>query len=189
MISDDQLRDAMARAMTGFAAVVAKIEPAHWDRPSPCAGWSVFDVVDHVVAGERFTAGTLAGASLAEALKAQAGLDLQNADVVGQVSDAASVALSAFDRSLDRLVQHRVGPIPARRVLGFRIIDQLGHTWDVATATGQTVALDPDALAVGVDIARRERTTLDRSPNFATTPDDEVETGDPLTSFLRMIGR
>lgn len=188
MASDDQLRHAMSKTMAGFAAVVA-LEPEHWDRPSPCAGWTVFDVVDHVVAGERFTVAVLAGASLAEAVEAQVGLDPQNADAVSQVTDAAAAALAAFDGSLDRIIQHRVGPISARRMLGFRIIDQLGHTWDVATATDQPVALDPDTLEVGVGIALRERTTLERSPNFATSPDDEIETGDPLPTFLRTIGR
>ncbi|MEM7288469.1 MAG: maleylpyruvate isomerase N-terminal domain-containing protein, partial [Actinomycetota bacterium] len=126
MASDDQLRDAMAKTMAGFAAVVAALEPQHWDLPSPCTQWSVFDVVDHVVAGERFTVEVLAGASLAEAVEAQAGLDPQNADAVGQVTDAAAAALAAFDGSLDRIIDHRVGRISARRMLGFRIIDQLG---------------------------------------------------------------
>ena len=80
MGSDDQLRDAMAKTMVGFAAVVAALDSEHWDVPSPCTGWSVFDVVDHVVAGERFTAEVLAGASLAEASEAQVGLDSNNKD-------------------------------------------------------------------------------------------------------------
>ncbi len=189
MATDDQLRTAMAKTMTGFANVVAALDAEQWDLPSPCAGWSVFDVVDHVVAGERFTVGVLGGASLADAVAAQVGLDPENADVVEQVTTAAAAALGSFEGSLDRIIEHRVGPISARRMLGFRIIDQLGHTWDVATATGQAVALDPMALAIGVDIALAERTTLERSPNFATSPGDETPTGDPLTTFLRAIGR
>lgn len=189
MESDERLRAAMAKTMTGFAAVVATLDREHWDMPSPCTGWSVFDVVDHVVAGERFTVEVLGGASLAEAVETQAGLDVRNADVLGQVTEAAAHALAAFDGSLDRIVQHRVGAISARRMLGFRIIDQLGHTWDVATSIGQAVTLDPAALAVGVQIALAERKTLERSPNFATTADCAVETGDPLTTFLCSIGR
>lgn len=179
----------MATTMRGFAAVVAALELRHWDQPTPCTGWSVLDVVDHVVAGERFTAMTLTGASVVEASEAQVGVDPQNPDVVAQVKDAAAAVLVAFEGSLDRIIEHRVGPVSARRVLGFRIIDQLGHTWDIATATGQLVDLDPDALAIGVEIALAERTTLERSPNFATLPDESGATGDPLTTFLRAIGR
>ena len=175
--------------MSGFAAVVAALEPHNWEQPTPCAEWSVFDVVDHVAAGERFTAMTLTGACLAEASEAQVGVDPQNPDVVAQVEAAAATALVGFDGSLDRIIEHRVGPVTARRVLGFRIIDQLGHTWDVATATGRPAALDPDALAVGLEIARSERATLERSPHFATVPDDRAAPSDPLTAFLRLIGR
>ncbi len=189
MASDEQLRGAMASTMTGFAAVVAKLKPEHWDLPTPCTGWSVFDVVDHVVAGERFTAATLSGASLAEASEAQVGIDTQNPDVVGQVKEAAAEVLGAFDGSLDRIIEHRVGPVAARRVLGFRIIDQLGHTWDLATAIGDSVALDPDALAVGVEVARAERITLEQSPNFVTLPKQQGAEHELQATFLHAIGR
>lgn len=189
MVGDDRLREAMATTMSGFAWAVAELEPQHWAQPTPCTEWSVFDVVDHVVAGERFTASTLSGASLDEASEAQRGLDPRNPDVVAQVEEAAAAAMAAFDGSLDRIVAHRIGPVTARRVLGFRIIDQLGHTWDIATATGRPGSLDPDALAVGVELALAERPTLERSPNFATVRDGPGITGDPLTTFLRAIGR
>lgn len=150
----------------------------------------MWDVVDHVVAGEHFTAAVLGGASLAAAVEAQVGLDPENPDLVSQVVDASAVALAAFDGSLDRTVEHRVGTITARRMLGFRIIDEVGHTWDVATATGQSANLDADALAIGTEIALTERTTLERSPNFATSPQDRgTPVGDQLAVFLHAIGR
>lgn len=189
MASDDTLRTTMATTMAGFARAVAALEPEHWDAPSPCAGWSVFDVVDHVVAGERFTVAVLGGASLADAVEATVGLDDESADVVAQLTNAAAEALAAFDGSLDRIIDHRVGQITARRMLGFRIIDQLGHTWDVATAAGQRVDLAPQALAIGVEIALDERTTLEQSDHFATAPADQLETTDQLTMFLHTIGR
>lgn len=179
----------MAAAMTGFAGVVGELERQHWDLPSPCTGWSVFDVVDHVLAGERFTVAVMGGASLEESIDATVGIDPDNADVVGQLTVAARAALASFDGSLDRLIEHRVGAISGRRMLGFRIIDQLGHTWDIASASGQTVDLDPQALSIGVNIALAERETLEQSPNFATAASDHVETGDPLTTFLKAIGR
>ena len=179
----------MATTMQGFARVVSALEPHHWDLPTPCTGWSVFDVVDHVVMGERFTAGTLAGASLAEATEAQAGIDRQDPDVTAQVERAAADLLFAFDESLDRLIEHRIGPVTARRVLGFRIIDELGHTWDVATATGQDALLVADALVVGLEVAVAERETLERSANFETVPGAVGATVDPQTAFLHAIGR
>ena len=68
MATDDELRTAMASAMEGFATAVAAIEAADWDKPSPCDGWSVYDVVDHVIAGDRFAAIVLGGGSLEDAI-------------------------------------------------------------------------------------------------------------------------
>lgn len=189
MTTDDELRRAMQKAMEGFADVAATIEHHHWQLPTPCDGWSVLDVVDHVVAGERFTVGVLGGASLDDAVAAQVGIDLDRGDVVKQVTDASAPALAAFGGTLDRIIEHRVGQITARRMLGFRIIDELGHTWDIATAIGVPVALDDAALAIGVEIAMAERPTLERSPNFAIQPEDEIESADPLETFLRALGR
>ena len=179
----------MTVTMKGFAALVAKLEPQHWDQPTRCTGWSVLDVVDHVVAGDRFTALTLTGATLVAASEASRGLDAQNPDVEEQVEDAAEAAIVAFEGPLDRIIEHRIGPVSARRVLGFRIIDQLGHTWDIATATGLPAVLDPHALAVGVDVTFAERLTLERSPNFAPLHGEPDPAGDPLATFLRAIGR
>ena len=142
---------------------------------------------------QRFTdrcAGDFQGIGQGALVEAQVGLDPQNPDLVSQVVAASAVALTAFEGSLERTVEHRVGTITARRMLGFRIIDELGHTWDVATATGQSPNLDTDALAIGTEIALMERTTLERSPNFATSPHDrETPVGDQLTVFLHAIGR
>lgn len=188
-MGDEAMRAAMGAAMTGFAGVVAGLDLEDWDLPTPCTGWSVLDVVDHVLAGERFTVAVMGGASLDDGIRATVGIDPNNGNVLGQLTEAAGAALKSFDGSLDRTIEHRVGLISGRRMLGFRIIDQLGHTYDVATASGQGVDLDSQALAVGLEIVQAERETLERSPNFATTPASRVETGDPLATFLRAIGR
>jgi len=36
-----------------FGAVVARLDPDDWDRPSPCEGWSARDVLAHVVDTQR----------------------------------------------------------------------------------------------------------------------------------------
>ena len=133
MMTDDELRDAMARAMTGFAAVVAELVADEWDRPSMCDGWTVGDVVEHIVGGDRFAPIILGGGSLDDAIAAVVGVDHLGTDPSGAVADAAASTRDAFAASLDRTVDHPVGEIPARRFLGFRVLDQLGHTWDIGT--------------------------------------------------------
>lgn len=189
MSDDDQLREVMGLAMAGFATAVRAVQSDQWDLPSPCVGWSVRDVVDHVVAGERFVVSVMSGAPLAASVEAAVGLNPDDDDVVGQLATAAAAALTAFGEPLDQMVEHPVGLIAARRFLGYRIIDQLGHTWDLAQATNSPIQLDPVAVDLGVEIARAERTTLELSTNFATEPNDDVETGDPVTTLMRLMGR
>ena len=189
MPTDHELRDAMNAAMAGFATAVAAIEPGDWDKPSPCDGWSVHDVVDHVIAGDRFAAIVLGGGRLDDAIREVVGIDHVGDEPVVAARSAAAEAMAGFNGPLDRKVEHPVGTIPARRFLGFRIMDQLGHTWDVAAGTGRNPALDVGAIRVALEVAAAEREMLDASTHFAMPPEVDVESDDPRSTFLQMIGR
>ena len=189
MAHDDQLRAALAESAGGFAAVVSRLDTADLARPSPCDGWTVRDVIDHVVAGERFTAGLMSGRPFAEVVDGLRGLDDEDPDLVGQLEQASAQALASLDGPLDRWIDHRVGRITGRRNLGFRIIDLLGHTWDVAIGVSAEPVLDPTALAIGVELARRELPTLQASENFAPWDGDLPEHGADLDVLLAAIGR
>lgn len=175
--------------MAAFATAVRTVQPDQWDLSTPCTEWSVLDVVDHVVAGERFVVSVMSGATLAKSVIASVGLNPDDSDVVGQLTSAAAAALEAFAQPLHQVVEHPVGAIPARLFLQYRIIDQLGHTWDLGQATGASVQLDRALVDLGAQIARAERATLELSKNFATRAGDEVETGDQLTTLMRLMGR
>jgi uncharacterized protein (TIGR03083 family) len=47
--------DGFVRALDGFEAVLARVAPAYWSAPSPCAGWSAADVAGHVIDDLRAT--------------------------------------------------------------------------------------------------------------------------------------
>lgn len=189
MASDEQLRGAIAAAMEGFAAAVAAIGPADWAKPSPCDGWSVHDVVDHVIAGDKFAAIVLGGGRLDDAIEAVVGIDHVGDEPAAAARAAAADARTGFDGPLDLEVEHPVGLIPASRFLGFRIMDQLGHTWDIATGIGRPAALDAEAVRVAIEVAAAEREMLDASAHFAMSSDVAVDSGDPRSTFLQMIGR
>ena len=189
MASDDELRDAMARAMQGFAAVVADLTDGDWVQPSMCEGWTIRDVVEHVIGGDRFAPIILGGGTLDEAIAAVVGVDLLGDDARSSLADAAGATREAFAGSLDRTVDHPVGEIPARRFIGFRVFDQLGHTWDVAAALDRPIVLDPAALAVALEVAEAEHDMLESSTHFAPPPPVDVEIDDPQTTFLHTIGR
>jgi len=44
-------------AMTRFARVIDESDPSDWDRPTDCPGWSVGDIVAHIIGIERLLGG------------------------------------------------------------------------------------------------------------------------------------
>ena len=188
--SDDELRSALAAAMASFAEAVGAIDADDWDRDSPCDGWTVADVVDHVVMGDVFAAEVLGGSTLDEAVQRLHGIGSERAGAADLVTEAAGDALAAFAGPLDRLVEHPVGRITARQFIGYRVLDQLGHSWDVRRGTRQSELLPDIALQVAVDVARVELPMLNASNHFATHLDsDDSEATDMGSTFLRLIGR
>lgn len=179
----------MGHAIAGFVDVVASIRPDQWDAASPCDGWSVFDVVDHVVMGDRFAVRVLGGATLGEAVSGLVGLDTDPQGAPGEVARVGEAALEAFASSLDVVVDHPAGAISGRRFIGFRIIDYLGHTWDVARGIRQPRVLDPAAVEVGIRVALAEEAQLETSDHFETVAGEPPQSQDATDVFLHLIGR
>jgi uncharacterized protein (TIGR03086 family) len=115
-----------------------------WEVPTPVPGWTARDVVGHLV--EWFPA-FLAGGS---DVRLPAGPSTTD-DPVG-AWDAQSVAVQ---RILDdpasasaTFVNPHIGELPlADAIDRFYTADVFMHTWDLARATGQADALDPDYCA------------------------------------------
>ena len=72
------------RAVEGFAALVERVPGDRWDAPTPCAAWTVRDIVNHLVNEQRWTAPMFAGATIEEVGDRFDG-DLLGADPVGAV--------------------------------------------------------------------------------------------------------
>ena len=125
-----------------FEAVVAATPEDRWASPSPCAGWSAGDVVDHVVDSEReflsrvgFDAPSVEGLDRLAAWRAVR-------EAVQAVLDGAA-AEREYDGYFGRTnVAATVGR--------FYVPDLVIHRWDLARATGQTAAerIDGDEIAL-----------------------------------------
>ena len=127
------------RAQDAFGVVLAGVTDADLDRPTPCAGWDVRQLLEHVVAGNWLSAG-----------RADERFDTGCAAAF-VTSYAASVepARQAFDApgALEREFPVRRRTIPGPTFVALRTIDLLVHAWDLARATGQPTDLDADVVA------------------------------------------
>jgi uncharacterized protein (TIGR03086 family) len=137
--------EALARADAEFARRIDAVTPDDLELPTPCDGWTVRGLLNHVVVGNRMSVVILEGGSRedAMALFSEDGLG-DDYLVAYQDSVADSRAAFAEEGALALTVHHPMGDIPATQLLDFRIGDLTLHAWDLARAIGADEALDPE---------------------------------------------
>src|SRR4051794_29410478 len=102
-----------------------------WDDPTPCDGWNVRQLVEHVY-GWQTEGGNLLGIALgpgSEWDEIRAGFEATLSDPSQLVGDVPEF-----------------GGIPKENLAGFLIGDLLIHSWDLARSIGADETLPPDAV-------------------------------------------
>jgi len=64
--SPTRLLEAHGRALADFDRLVRAVPADRWDSPTPCAEWSVRDLVEHLVTEQLWVPPLLAGQTIAE---------------------------------------------------------------------------------------------------------------------------
>lgn len=127
-------------------ARLVAVGPDRWDAPSPCAGWTVHDVAEHVVGDAVRYRLWLIGAP-AEQVTASRALTFLGDDAVSSFDEIQGALRAAFAEpgALDRIARHSAGEITGRELLELRLLEQTLHAWDIATGSGTDATID-DAL-------------------------------------------
>jgi uncharacterized protein (TIGR03086 family) len=149
------------RALQSTQAILAKVQPADLDAPTPCAAWDVRALINHFVGTARWWAGVLAGESdVTDA-------DYAGGDFVEAYEESIRIALAAFeaDGALDRTVRLPFGEFPGAVVRGMAALDQFTHGWDLARAIGYPTDLDPGLAEQLLGQARMAITDAFRGPD------------------------
>jgi uncharacterized protein (TIGR03086 family) len=154
-----------------------------WDAPTPCADWSVRDLVNHVAGEGLWAVPLLEGRTIEEVG------DRFEGDVLGEdpVAAALEAVAGAVAADTDRATVHlSYGEEDTGEYLHQLAADHLVHGWDLAVATGGDPTLDPDLVAeVGAWFADREE--LYRSAGVIGPRADGG--GDPQADLLAGFGR
>lgn len=142
----DQLA-ALDVARQEFGRRLREVGPGDWDRPTPCEGWTVRDLVVHMLVGQRMAALLVRGGSREEAEALFDGAVLPD-DVLGEFDAGADDQAAAFaeDGALERTCAHPAGDFPGALLLGLRVTDATMHTWDLARAIGADETLSADLV-------------------------------------------
>ncbi|XVV04103.1 TIGR03086 family metal-binding protein [Actinosynnema sp. CA-248983] len=162
-----------------------KLEPHHFDLPTPCAGWTVRDLLHHQVDS---TLKFDAAARETEAAP-QASDDLVEAYLAAADRATEAFRVAGF---LDRpSVFPGYGPQPGRSLVAGHFVDNLVHAWDLAKAVGFDSTLDDEMALAAFKMARRFPSTPDvRGPGAAFGLPVDVPEEAPLTDRLvGLLGR
>src|ERR1700716_4032915 len=108
------LVDVYRHSLTEFMDRVQRVHPEQWPDPTPCPGWDVRALVNHVVSQDRWDVELLAGATIGQVGDRFDG-DLLGTDPVGIVAEAAKQAEEAVTEpgALDGTVYLSFGETPA----------------------------------------------------------------------------
>jgi uncharacterized protein (TIGR03086 family) len=182
-----------ARAVRVSVQVVSQVSVADLARPTPCAGWTLAELLAHMTAQHNGFAAAAAGDG-ADLVHWQTGAPV--ADPVGEYAAAAERVIAAFAAAsvpAGEFVLPEISPklrFPAVEAIGFHFVDYVVHGWDVARALGLGYDLEPDVLAAAVSIAQTvpdgERR---RQPGAAFAPRVAATSGGVLDQIVALLGR
>jgi uncharacterized protein (TIGR03086 family) len=178
-----------AHALDATGRIVSGIAEDRWHAATPCPGWDVRALVNHLVAGNLWAAELAAGGTI-EGTGHRLDGDLLGTSPATAYAQSAAAAAAAFRRpgALDAPCAVSYGPVPGSVYVGHRFLDVLVHGWDLAIATGQDDTLDPDLMQACLDIIEPQLDAF-RSAG-AIGPEVAAPTGaNAQTRFLALLGR
>ena len=178
--------------------LVDTVRPADLERPTPCGGWNLADLLSHMTVQHRGFAAAARGngADLAN-WQVESVVDAVRSDPARAYADAARDVLAAFsadgadDTSFTLPEFGDSAVFPGSIAMGFHFVDYVVHGWDVAASLGVAYELPADVLAAALPLVLAvpdgDVRLLENVPfDFAIEPVDGA--GD-FDRILRHLGR
>jgi uncharacterized protein (TIGR03086 family) len=183
-----ELLELYQRAQNQFTDRVDAVAPDQWEDES-LSGWTVADLVAHLVNEALWVPPLLAGEPVAEGRFPDDTSDLLGDDPFTGWETAADGALSAFaeDDALKRTVHLSRGPTPAAEYIFEMTADLTVHAWDLASATDGDTELDAEMVTAALLYA--ERMPEDGVAGMFDPPLDVPASAPPQTRLLARFGR
>lgn len=178
-----------SQALDATGHIVAGIPPGKWHADTPCEGWDVRALLNHLVSGNWWAAELAAGATI-EGVGDRLDGDVLGPDPVGSYVASAKAAAAVFRKpgALDAPCAVSYGPVPGSVYAGHRFIDVFIHGWDLAAATGQDSALDADLMQSCLQVLEPQLELFRAAGAFAG-PLRVPPGASDQTRFLAMLGR
>jgi len=177
------------RAVEGFGERVHAVPEDAWSGPTPCDGWDVRTLVNHLVGENLWVPSMFEGKTIEEVG------DRFDGDVLGDRPAAAwdAAAGPAIDAvrgegAMDRTVHLSFGDVPGGEYTSQLLADFLIHGWDLARSIGADDRLDPELVeACAAWFAERE--DIYRGAGVIADRPEVPPDADPQARLLAAFGR
>ncbi|MDH3680832.1 MAG: TIGR03086 family metal-binding protein [Acidimicrobiia bacterium] len=185
--------EALKQSIREYETRLRQVGDDQWDLPTPCTEWTVRDLANHMLLGTRMSVQLLAGGSQQDVI-AGLGDDLM-ADCQDPVAEFAALAAQMQDGfaapdGLEGTVDHPMGEIPRTTFVGFRIMDNGTHAWDLARAIGADETLDANLVSRMWDDIQPMADGLGELGMFGEGASGDLGEDAPLqTRYLDLVGR
>ncbi len=137
--------DALEQAWKYGAELVATVGDEDLSAPTPCAGWDVRALLNHLLGESKMQSEVNRGLPSVHDESDRFG----DGDIAGVWATVAADNVASWrEAGVEGERTYFYGTFPAAVALTINIGEVLVHTWDLATALGRTVTTDPDHVAM-----------------------------------------
>ncbi|WP_375372665.1 MULTISPECIES: TIGR03086 family metal-binding protein [unclassified Mycolicibacterium] len=171
---------------------VDAVRTSDLDRPTPCAEWTLADLLAHMTVQHRGFAAAARGHGTDEAVwDVGTVADAVRSDPAGTYAAAAHDVLDAF--AADAITEAtfalpEFGPnatFPGALAIGFHFVDYAVHGWDVAASTGVPYQLPDDVVTAVLPLVMAIPDGDFR--DSSASPFDRAVNGSAATDFDRVL--
>lgn len=175
----------LEQAFASTGAVLANVSADQLDLRTPCASWTVRDIVNHVVGGTKYFAVTAETGVAPPAGDA----DHSTGDFNAAFEAGARRAVRAFsaEGAMEKGMKLPFGELPGSIFVMIAANDTFTHGWDLAKATGQSTDLNPALAAQLLEAAQIIPDEM-RGPDGQAPFGPRVEVPDSASAADKLAG-
>ena len=159
-------RPLFQRAVVTAVAAAAAVRPNQLDDPTPCTEFDVRHLLGHLVAVLQRVAAVGRGDHPFSVPHVIEGVPDDGWPAAVRAAAEQAEDVWADESVLSRLLTLPFGTLPGAAALASYTGEVTTHTWDLAVATGQSPAWDPDVLTVGLAAIRAKLPSAGRGPQI-----------------------
>jgi uncharacterized protein (TIGR03086 family) len=174
-----------------FASLVAGVGDDQWSAPTPCPEWDIAALVRHVVTGNRIFIGVLSGHPVNPQLLLEQYASHGARLLPDDITDSTAELVAAFRRPevLQRPVTIPVGTVPGAVAVDIRVVENIVHGWDLATATGRQPPYDDADAEAALEFSRRAMGIVPEGRRPFADPVPVADHAPVLDRLVALLGR